>query len=118
MLFRPSPGLGNYGYGVFLILDVVLDIGGVPHALGSVTAVFNGVPSCYLPYRRFRRYAAAPPSIPLAALTGSKIRRTYGSRRGYDGSLRANASRNREPGARRQPIARGDASRRRAKPRG
>ena len=26
----------------FLILDVVLDIGGVPHALGSVAAVFNG----------------------------------------------------------------------------
>jgi len=64
----------------FLILDVVLDIGGVPHALGSVTAVFNGVPSCYFPYRRFRRYAAAPPSIPLVALPGSKIRRTCGSR--------------------------------------
>ena len=67
----------NFG---FLILDVVLDIGGVPHALGSVTAVFNGVPSCYLSYRRFRRYAAAPPSIPLAALSGSKIRQIVGSR--------------------------------------
>jgi len=40
------------------MLDVVLDIGGLPHALGSVTAVFNGVPSCYLPFRRFRRCAA------------------------------------------------------------
>ena len=59
----------------FWILNF-FDIGGVPHALGSVTAIFNGVPSCYLPDRRFRRYAASPPSIHLVALTGSKIRRT------------------------------------------
>ena len=66
----PIGGDVNFG---FLILDVVLDIGGLPHALGSVTAVFNGVLSCYHLYRRFRRYAAAPPSIHLAALRALKI---------------------------------------------
>ena len=75
----------NDGYKILkveLLIGLVdfFDIGGLPHALGSVTAVFNGVPSCYLPYRRFRRYAAAPPSIPLAALSGSKIRQIVGSR--------------------------------------
>ena len=35
-----------------------MDIGGVPHALGSVTAVFNGVPNDFLAFRRFRRSAA------------------------------------------------------------
>ena len=100
-----------------LIFDVVLDVGGVPHALGSVTAVFNGVPSCYLPDRRFRRCAAAPPSIPLAALRALKFGEP--TVRGWvgDGGLRAKASRILEPGGR-QPVARGDASRRRAKPRG
>jgi len=74
----------------FLILNVVLDVGGLPHAMGSVTAVFNGVPSCYYLCRRFRRVAAAPPSIHLVALTGSKIWRTCGSRE--DNSLFAYAA--------------------------
>ena len=70
---RPLRGRGNYGYGVFWILNVVYDIGGLSHALGSVTAVSDGVLLCYHLYRRFRRCAAAPPSIHLVALRALKF---------------------------------------------
>lgn len=61
----------NFG---FWILDVVLDIGGVPHALGSVAAVFNGVPIFIYVNRRFRSPAVsgslhAPAKILAASLS-------------------------------------------------
>ncbi len=67
---------GAWELRLWRILDFecrVYDIGGLSRALGSVTAVSDGVLLCYHLCRRFRRCAAAPPSIHLVALRALKF---------------------------------------------